>query len=81
MTFANEGDSDRAVRMFAGMLLSYAGLGGFVDSPWSVVAIVAGFVALTTGVSGWCPAYTAFGFRSNRAAARRCPRCEREQVR
>jgi len=76
MTFANEGQSDRAIRMLAGIPLLYAGLGGFTSGPISVVFVIAGVVALTTGIVGWCPAYTALRWSTRKAPAAHCPHCE-----
>lgn len=76
MTFANEGEWDRAVRTLAGILLIYAGLGGFTSGTLSIALVIGGFVALTTGLAGWCPAYTVLGFSTRRAAAGHCPHCD-----
>ena len=76
MNFANEGKWDRAVRMLVGILLGYAGWGGFVSGPLGVIVLVAGGVALATGIVGWCPAYSVLGVSTNEVAAGHCPNCE-----
>ena len=76
MRFANEGDGDRAVRMLGGILLLYAGWGGFVSGALGIVLMAAGAIALVTGIAGWCPAYTVVGASTRKAPAGHCPSCE-----
>jgi DUF2892 family protein len=80
MTFINEGGSDRAVRMIAGALLLVAGSGLASGIP-AIILIAVGAIALGTGVVGWCPAYTVFGFSTRKLAAGHCPDCETEHRR
>jgi hypothetical protein len=76
MRFANEGQTDRAARMVAGILLLSAGLGGFVTGATGLVVLGAGALLLATGILGWCPAYSALGLSTARAVDARCERCE-----
>jgi hypothetical protein len=53
----NEGTADRALRVVLGIaILSLAFVGP--RTPWGYL----GFVPLLTGVFGFCPLYTVFGF-------------------
>jgi hypothetical protein len=74
MTFANEGESDRGVRMLGGILLLAAGW-GLASGALGLVLMAAGFVALATGIVGWCPAYRAFRISTRKAPAENCPKC------
>ncbi len=53
-TIANEGRTDRTIRIVAGILILAAGL--FVGSWWGLI----GLVPLLTGMAGWCPIYAMF---------------------
>lgn len=61
MAFANEGTADRVVRVVLGLGLLYVGLGGVAAGTMATVAVVAGVLALGTGLIGWCALYTALG--------------------
>ena len=76
MTFINEGRWDRGLRMLGGVLLLSASMAGFVSGALGLVLIVAGAIALGTGIVGWCPAYTVFGVSTRKIAAGHCPHCE-----
>jgi hypothetical protein len=53
----NEGTADRALRVVLGIaILSLAFVGP--RTPWGYL----GFVPLVTGVFGFCPLYTVFGY-------------------
>nr|WP_294521110.1 DUF2892 domain-containing protein [uncultured Rhodopila sp.] len=56
----NLGTVDRAARIVLGLALGAAGLGGFVGLIWGA----GGILSLASGVSGFCPAYRLFGFRT-----------------
>lgn len=76
MTFLNEGGWDRGVRMLGGLLLLGAGW-GFASGTPGLVLMVLGTIALATGVSGWCPAYTACGLSTRKATTpTNCPDCD-----
>ncbi len=54
---------DRTLRIAAGaVLLALTFFGPFAETlfPWGLL----GIVPLVTGLIGWCPAYSLFGFRS-----------------
>ncbi len=64
---ANVCGVDRIVRVLGGAaLLALSLLGPLADTlfPWGLI----GIVPLLTGLTGWCPAYRIFGFRSCRSA-------------
>jgi Protein of unknown function (DUF2892) len=75
MTFLNEGQSDRAVRMLAGIVLLTAGWLLSLNA-LGVALLVVGTIALGTGIVGWCPAYSLVGFSTLKTPARQCPTCE-----
>lgn len=64
----NEAGWDRAVRIIVGIALLYLGWGGVVAGTLGTVFKFLGFVPLLTGLLGWCPAYSLFGFRTNKSA-------------
>ena len=75
MTFNNEGQADRGVRMLAGLvLLSAAWMVSF--SMLGIVLFAFGATALATGLVGWCPAYTLFGVSTLKTPAGHCPNCD-----
>lgn len=61
MPFANEGTIDRVVRVVLGLALLYIALGGVVSGTMATVAMVAGALALGTGLIGWCALYSVLG--------------------
>ncbi len=63
----NEAVWDRAVRVVAGLLLLYLGWGGVVAGTLGTVFKWLGFLPLLTGIIGYCPAYTPFGFKTKKA--------------
>jgi hypothetical protein len=63
----NEAVWDRAVRVVAGLLLLYLGWGGVVAGILGTVFKWFGFLPLLTGIIGYCPAYTLFGWRTKKA--------------
>jgi len=65
MTFINEAEWDRGVRLLIGILLL---AGGWIFASGGVwfVLIAIGALALITGVAGWCPAYTACGISTRK---------------
>jgi Protein of unknown function (DUF2892) len=79
MRFTNESTWDRATRMLTGIVLLYASIGGFVSGLAATALIVAGTLALGTGIIGYCPAYAALGLSTPKIVqAGHCPNCERE---
>jgi hypothetical protein len=67
MKFINEAGWDRALRVIAGVVLLYLGWAGVVTGTLGTVFKWLGFLPLITGLVGWCPAYTLFGTRTNKA--------------
>lgn len=63
----NESMMDRALRVVLGIVLLYLGWGGMVGGTLGLVFQYLGFVPLLTGVIGWCPLYSLFGFRTKTA--------------
>ncbi len=57
----NEGQTDRLLRIIAGLVLIGLALGGYF-TPWTWI----GVVPLLTGLIGWCPAYSLFGWNTGR---------------
>ncbi|MFQ5642707.1 MAG: DUF2892 domain-containing protein [Thiogranum sp.] len=63
---ANVCGMDRVFRVLVGtVLLALSFFGPLSDAlfPWGLI----GAVPLVTGLMGWCPAYTLFGFKSCRS--------------
>jgi len=61
----NVGGVDRGLRIVAGaalVLLTFIGPLAETLYPWGLI----GVVPLITGLIGWCPAYTIFGFKTCR---------------
>lgn len=68
MTFINEGTWDRVIRL----LLAFAfGSAAWITWPgaMAVVFVVIAAIALLTGVMGFCPIYTLFGFSTKKIHA------------
>lgn len=61
---ANEGSTDRLVRVVIGIILLAAGLFGGLSGALAIVADVAGAVLLLTGLVGFCPLYTLLGINT-----------------
>jgi hypothetical protein len=78
MTFVNESEWDRGLRFLAGVLL-FITAWAFASGVLGTILIVAGFIAVATGISGWCPAYTVFGLSTRKGSAKQCPDCEAER--
>ena len=79
MTFANEGDWDRGVRLLGGAVLAGLGWSGFLPALFGQVAVGVGTVVLATGIVGWCPAYTVFGLSTHGAGTGHCSNCDAGQ--
>lgn len=63
----NESTTDRVIRVVAGLLLLVLGWGGFVTGTAGLIFKILGFIPLLTGLIGFCPLYTLFKFRTNKA--------------
>lgn len=75
MTFLNESQADRDVRMLGGLVLLSAGW-VLAFNLLGIVLFVFGAIALATGLAGWCPAYTLFGISTVKTSASHCPNCD-----
>lgn len=64
MQFVNEAGWDRIARIVVGIVALALGWGGVVDGTLGTVFKYLGFVPLATGLVGWCPLYSIFGFRT-----------------
>lgn len=64
----NEAGWDRAARVVLGVVLLIVGF-GVMDGAAGVVVGIIGLIPLLTGLVGWCPLYTMFGFRTREAAS------------
>jgi hypothetical protein len=78
MRFLNEGQSERAVRMLAGIALVVAGWMLALNA-LGVALFAMGAIAFGTGIVGWCPAYTLFGISTVKTPAGHCPNCDTER--
>jgi hypothetical protein len=67
MSLVNQAGWERTARIVLAAVLLYLGWGGVVTGVTGTVLKIIGFLPLLTGLSGWCPLYTAIGFRTNRA--------------
>lgn len=59
----NIGGIDRILRLIVGIVLIGLAVAGLF-SPWGYI----GVIPLLTGLLGWCPAYTLFGFKTCKTA-------------
>jgi hypothetical protein len=78
MKLLNESRPDRGVRMLAGALLVAAGW-PLASGALGVSLIAVGAMLLGTGITGWCPAYTALGASTRQIPAGHCPMCDAGQ--
>jgi hypothetical protein len=74
MTFLNEGEWDRGVRVLGGVLLLGAGW-GLVSGTLGMALVGFGGIALITGIAGWCPAYSVFCFSTRKVSGSHCRNC------
>ena len=77
MTFLNEGRADRTARMLGGLLLPSAGW-ALSFNVLGIVLVTVGAICFATGIVGWCPAYTLFGFSTAKTPADHCSNCAAE---
>ena len=76
MTFANEGDSDRGIRLVAGAAMVGLGWSGVLPVTLGIVGFVVGAIVSATGIIGWCPGHTVFGFSTRKVATGYCLHCD-----
>lgn len=67
MSFLNESGIDRVIRVVVGLALLALGWTGVVGGVAGEIFKYLGFVPLLTGIVGFCPLYTLFKFRTNKA--------------
>jgi DUF2892 family protein len=65
MTLINESRRDRLIRLIVGLALGYAAWTTWPATA-AVVYMVIAFIALVTGIVGWCPMYRLFGFSTSK---------------
>lgn len=63
----NEAGWDRMARVALGIVLLVVGLGVLDGTAGTVVAVLSA-VPLLTGITGFCPLYAVFRFRTNRTS-------------
>ena len=63
----NEAAWDRIIRIGAGFVLGYLGLGGVIGGTLGIIATILGAVLLVTGAIGWCPLYSLAKFSTLKA--------------
>ncbi len=64
MSYINEANWDRVVRVALGLVLLYLGWGGVAAGSLGIALKIIGFVPLLTGLVGWCPLYALFKFNT-----------------
>ena len=67
MKFINEAGWDRILRVVLGVVLLILAFANFVSGGLSTLFIVLGIIALVTGLSGICPLYMVFKFRTKKS--------------
>lgn len=67
MSFINEANWDRIVRVALGLALLYLGWGGVVGGSLGMIFKILGFLPLLTGLVGWCPLYALLRIRTNKS--------------
>lgn len=67
MSLTNESMADRIIRVVVGLVLLYLGWTGVVGGTLGEVFKYLGFVPVLTGAIGFCPLYSIFKFKTNKA--------------
>ena len=67
MKFVNEATWDRILRVVVGIVLLVLGWANVVTGGLGLAFKIIGFIPLITGLVGWCPLYTLFRVRTNKA--------------
>ena len=67
MSLVNQAGWERIARVVLAVILLYLGWGGAVTGTAGLVLKIVGFLPLLTGLSGWCPLYTALGTGTKKA--------------
>lgn len=66
MSYINEANWDRIVRVLLGIAMLYLGWAGVVAGGWGLFFKVVGFIPLITGIVGWCPIYALAKIRTKK---------------
>ncbi|MDH3253615.1 MAG: DUF2892 domain-containing protein [Acidobacteriota bacterium] len=66
MSFSNENEIERVVRVTIGVVLLVLGWSGVVDDLWGVAFKLLGWFPLITGAIGWCPLYAMLDYNSRK---------------
>lgn len=66
MSFINESNADRIIRVVLGVALMAVGWGGMVSGVIGTVLGVVGTLAFVTGLVGFCPAYALLKVRTKK---------------
>ena len=66
MSWRNEADWDRLVRVAMGIAMLVLGWGAGWPEPLSAALKIFAVVPLVTGLMGWCPLYTLLGVCTKR---------------
>lgn len=64
MSFMNESNMDRVIRVVVGLALLALGWTGMVGGGLGLVFKILGFIPLLTGIVGFCPLYAIFKFKT-----------------
>lgn len=65
MSFVNEANWDRIIRVAVASALLYLGWSGTVEGGWGIFLRIFGFFPLATGLSGFCVLYELFRVSTN----------------
>ncbi|MEQ8719020.1 MAG: DUF2892 domain-containing protein [Acidimicrobiales bacterium] len=60
----NQAGWERIARVALGIVLMIVGF-AVIGGTGGIIMGIVGVVPLATGLSGWCPLYSLFGFRTN----------------
>lgn len=66
MSFANESNWDRILRVVIGLVIVGLGWSGVISGVLGTVVIIVGFILLITGLVGFCPLYALLHFRTKK---------------
>lgn len=70
MSYANQSNLDRSIRIIAGLVMLIAGWTHLVTGVWGIALEIFGWVPLITGLAGWCPVYALLGISTRKTGSR-----------